>query len=93
MPEEKIVDVKQYWYDKFLQKEILASFDRFVDEYRISPSRVVIFVRDDEVVPADDFGDLNVVRLTKGLQPHHFQIGPIPKREPIIFTGERKPYE
>ena len=95
MPENKIINVKQYWYakdrknKKVLSNAVIVAVDKFTQEFRTN--RITIFIRGDEYTPEDDFGDLYIILMRKGLQPQHFQIGPVPKREPVIFTGERIP--
>lgn len=94
MPENKIVDVKQYYYNPnniLLSEAVFDSLGEFVFEFYTYENKVKVFVREDEVTEEDDFKDLNVIQMTKGLQPSHFQIGPVPKREPMIFRGERTP--
>lgn len=97
MAENDIMSVRLYRYGDdetiSLEDEIKLCVKRFMETYGVPLSQIKIFLRKEEMIPAYDFGDLNVITISKGLQPHHFQIGPVPRRDPIIFTGERKPYE
>jgi len=78
--------VNQYYYD--VKKVTLSSAVLLqVAARKVSNKLVKIYVRKDEVLAADDFEDLDVVMLTKDLQPSHFQIGLV--RRPKILQVER----
>jgi hypothetical protein len=99
MTESNVTAVKQYWYEKddkngkALSEAVLASLDRFVEKYKVPLSQIKVFVVKDEVTEDDDFGNLNVELLSKGLPKRNYQIGPVPRREPTRFEGKRIPYE
>jgi hypothetical protein len=78
--------VHQYYYDAedtTLSEAVLSR----VAIREVNNKLVKVYVRKDEVVEDDDFGDLDVVMLTKSLQPHHYQIEL--KRRPKILQVER----
>jgi len=78
--------VNQYYYD--VKKTTLSSAVLFqVAARKVSDKLVKIYVRKDEVLVDDDFENLDVVMLTKDLQPSHFQIGLV--RRPKILQVER----
>jgi len=99
MTESNVTAVKQYWYEadgknaRALSEAVLASLDIFIEKYKIPLSQIKVFVVKDEVTEDDDFGDLDVELLSKGLPARNFQIGPVPVRKPTKFGGERIPYE
>ena len=78
--------VNQYYYDPIkttLSEAVLSQ----VAARKINDELVKVYVRRDEAFVHDDFKGLDVVMLTKGLQPSHFQIGL--KRRPKILQVER----
>ena len=78
--------VSQYYYDG-KKMTLSATVLLQVAARKVSNELVRVYVRKDEVIAGDDFGDLDVVMLTKGLQPSHFQIGLV--RRPKILQVER----
>ncbi len=78
--------VHQYYYDGATTTLSEAVLSRVAT--REEGSKLLrVYMREDEVFDCDDFEDLDVVMLTKGLQPHHYQIGI--NREPKILQVER----
>ena len=78
--------VNQYYYDvkkTTLSEAVLSQ----VAARKINNALVKVYVRKDEAFVHDDFEDLDVVMLTKDLQPSHFQIGLV--RRPKILQVER----
>ena len=78
--------VNQYYYDGIkttLSESVLLQ----VAARKVSNELVRVYVRKDEVIAGDDFGDLDVVMLAKDLQPSHFQIELV--RKPRILQVER----
>ena len=82
--------VSQYYYD-VNETTLSTSVLLQVAARKVSDILVRIYVRKDEVLGDDDFKGLDVVMLTKSLQPSHFQIGVI--RKPKILEVKRTPYE
>lgn len=78
--------VNQYYYD-VREMTLSASVLSQVATRKVNNKLLKVYVRKDEVADDDDFGDLDVIILTKSLQPSHFQIGI--KREPKILDVKR----
>lgn len=78
--------VSQYYYD-VNETTLSTSVLLQVAARKVSDILVRIYVRKDEVLGDDDFKGLDVVMLTKGLQPKHFQIELI--RRPKILQVKR----
>lgn len=93
---QQITDVmllNQYYYDvkvQSLSAWVIARSSIYAVDHGVDVNDLKIFVRRDEIESHDDFGDLNVIRLTKGLQPKHYQIA-VPGRKPKILKGVRVP--
>lgn len=80
-----------YYYDaniETLSAAILPQAEVYAGKYDMGVNGLKIFVREDEITSGDDFGDLNITRLTKGLQPSHYMIAKS-EREPKILKGVR----
>ena len=78
--------VNQYYYD-VREMTLSASVLSQVAARKVNNKLLRVYVRKDEVADDDDFGDLDVITLTRSLQPSHFQIGI--ERKPKILDVKR----
>ncbi len=82
--------VNQYYYDG-AETTLSAAVLLQIESRKENSKLLKVYVRKDEVFVHDDFKGLDVVMLTKSLQPSHFQIGVI--RKPKILEVKRTPDE